>query len=98
MKPVIIRNWVHWMERTSAGFPIWLQRAAAWWILYMVTPPANVAFDLAWWLGRYWPQHRQQVADFVQVWVVPSLLLDFIAWPFAYALLKAKAAQEGGQS
>jgi hypothetical protein len=77
----------------------WLERFSVWWILKIVNPIANASFDLVFWLGRrLWPRHAQSAADFVQVWIVPSFLLDFLAWPFAYGFLKAKAkAEQNGE-
>lgn len=65
--------------------------AAAWWILYVVSPPATAIYDPAWkFVDKFWPGYGQRVAGFLQMRLVPFLLLDFIAWPFAKDHLQAK--------
>ena len=85
-------------HRLLAKVSGWLVRVSVWWILRVVNPPADASYDLAWSVGRkLWPKYVEQVADFVQVWLVPTLMLDFLAWPFAYGYLRAKAEREKGQ-
>lgn len=87
---------------------VWLHRsavlAAAWWILNVVSPPATAIYDPAWrFVDQFIPGHGQRVASFLQMRLVPFLLLDFIAWPLAEDYLRAKwkaelAEQNGGRS
>lgn len=84
-----------------SGLKSLLVRSAVWWILRVVSPVAGVVYDLAYWLGsRLWFSHRYPVAEFLQMRLVPFVLLDFLAWPFAIDALRVKLAaeqqQEGG--
>lgn len=74
---------------------VWFHRsavlAAAWWILNVVSPPATAIYDPVWkFVDQLMPGHGQRVASFLQMRVVPFLLLDFIAWPLAEDHLRAK--------
>jgi hypothetical protein len=68
-----------------------LVHLAVGWILYIVTPIAGAFWSLAIWLGlRLWPVHAVWFANFLQMRLVPFLLLEFLAWPLAYDFLRAK--------
>lgn len=77
-----------------------LVRPAAWWIVSVVSPVADAFWALAVWLGlRLWPAYAVRLANFLQMRLVPFLLLDFLAWPVAHAYLRAKwKAEERGQA
>lgn len=75
--------------------PNWLVLPAAWWILYIVSPLADAFWSLAVWLGlRLWPAYAVRFANFLQMRLVPFLLLDFLAWPVAHVYLRAKVKAE----
>jgi hypothetical protein len=64
--------------------------AAVWWELKIVTPSAVAIYDPAWKLiDRFFPEHGQRVASFLQLHLVPFLLFDFIVWPIAEDHLRA---------
>lgn len=65
--------------------------AAAWWVVNVVSPPATAIHDPVLAVGKkLWPSHAWQVADFVQMRLVPFLLFEFLAWPIAEDYLRAK--------
>ena len=68
---------------------------SAGWILWVVSPVADAFWVLAIWLGlRFWPRYAIRFAEFLQMRLVPFLLLDFLAWPLAKDYLRAKRDAE----
>jgi hypothetical protein len=85
------------MSKTSR----WFERFAAWWLVSVVSPVADAIWDAAVWLGlRCWPLYAIRFADFLQMRLVPFLMLDFLAWPVAHSLLRTKlqAEEERGRA
>lgn len=65
--------------------------AAAWWVLNVVSPPATAIYEPALAVGqKFWPSYAERVAEFLEMELVPFLLLDFIVWPIAEDFLRAK--------
>jgi len=72
-----------------------LVRPAAWWILYVVSPIAGWAWSLAWFLvGPFSRLRAYRLASFLQMQLVPFLLLEFLVWSLAEDYLRAKLAKE----
>jgi len=79
-----MNNFLEWFRRS-------LVLVAAWWILNVVSPPATAIYDPVWkFVDRLMPGHGERVAEFLQMRLVPFLLLDFVAWPIAKEHLRAK--------
>lgn len=79
-----MNNAISWVHRSVV-------LAAVWWYLNVVSPSATAIYDPVWKLvDQLMPGYGQRVASFLQMRLVPFLLLDFIVWPLAEDYLRDK--------
>lgn len=75
----------------NAGLGHTVVLVAAWWHVHIVSSISTAIYDPVWSFGKlFWPEHAQRFAGFLELKLLPFLLLDWLAWPVACNYLQAK--------